>query len=107
MLGPLRDVSLIILLFPMCLCLLAPLALMGGMVYLTRRGRLALPDKLHRAHGFMRRVDEAVDKAGEKIAAPFIAADAQAGRARAQWNFIKRTFSKEQANDERTTSKSS
>ena len=103
MLGPLRDVSLIILLLPMCLCLLVPLAVMAGSAYLLRRGRLALPGQLHRAHGALRRVDEAVDKAGEKIAAPFIAAEVQAGRARAQWNFVKRSFAKEQANDERTT----
>lgn len=107
MLGPLRDVSLIILLLPMCLCLVVPLALMSGSAYLVRRGRLALPGKLHQAHGVLRRVDAAVDRAGEKIAAPFIAAEAQTSRVRAQWNSLKRSFKKEQATDDRTTSNSS
>lgn len=96
MLGPLRDVSLIILLFPMLLCLLVPIALTFGLAYVTRRGRLALPDKLHTLHGYMRRADEVVDKGGEKVAAPFIAAEARVTQLKAQFDQVKRQFTKEQ-----------
>lgn len=95
MIPALRDVSLIILLTPCLLCLLVPIAVMVGVNWLTRKGRLALPDKLHAAHRGLRKVDDLVDKAGEKAAAPFIAAETRSAQARAQWDNVKRQFSKE------------
>ena len=95
MIPALRDVSLIILLTPCLLCLLVPIALMAGINWLTRRGRRALPDKFHAAQRGLRKVDDVVDRAGEKIAAPFIAAESRSAQLKAQWQNIKRQFSRE------------
>ncbi len=95
MIPALRDVSLIILLTPCLLCLLVPIAVMVGVNWLTRKGRRALPDKLHAAQRGLRKVDEIVDRAGEKAAAPFIAAETRRAQVRAQWENLKRQFSKE------------
>jgi hypothetical protein len=95
MIPALRDVSLILLLTPCLLCLLIPIAVMVGMNWLTRKGRRALPDKLHAAQRGLRKVDDLVDKAGEKIAAPFITAESRSAQVKAQWQNVKRQFSKE------------
>jgi hypothetical protein len=95
MIPALRDVSLIILLTPCLLCLLVPIAVMVGVNWLTRKGRRALPDKFHAAHRGLRRVDEIVDRAGEKAAAPFIAAETRSAQIKAQWQKLKRQFSRE------------
>ena len=95
MIPALRDVSLIILLTPCLLCLLVPIAVMVGMNWLTRKGRRALPDTFHAAHRGLRKVDEIVDRAGEKAAAPFIAAETRTAQIKAQWQNLKRQFSKE------------
>ena len=95
MIPALRDVSLILLLTPCLLCLLVPIAVMVGVNWLTRKGRRALPDKLHAAQRGLRRVDGIVDRAGEKAAAPFIAAETRSAQAKAQWENLKRQFSKE------------
>jgi hypothetical protein len=95
MISALRDVSLIILLTPCLLCLLVPIAVMVGVNWLTRKGRRALPDKFHAAHRGLRRVDEIVDRAGEKAAAPFIAAETRSAQIKAQWQKLKRQFSRE------------
>ena len=95
MIPALRDVSLILLLTPCLLCLLVPIAVMVGVNWLTRKGRLALPDKLHAAQRGMRKVDAIVDRAGEKAAAPFIAAETRTAQIKAQWQNFKRQFSKE------------
>ncbi len=95
MIPALRDVSLILLLTPCLLCLLIPLAVLAGMNWLSYRGRRALPDKLHAAQRGMRKVDKMVDRAGEKVAAPFIAAESRSAQLKAQWQNLKRQFSKE------------
>ena len=95
MIPALRDVSLILLLTPCLLCLLIPIAVMVGMNWLTRKGRRALPDKFHAAQRGLRKVDAIVDRAGEKAAAPFIAAETRSAQIKAQWRNLKRQFSKE------------
>ena len=95
MIPALRDVSLIILLTPCLLCLLVPIAVMAGVNWLTRKGRRALPDKFHAAQRGLHKVDEIVDRAGEKAAAPFIAAETRSAQIKAQWQNLKRQFSKE------------
>jgi len=95
MIPALRDVSLIILLTPCLLCLLIPIAVMAGMNWLTHRGRRALPDKLHAAQRGLRKVDAIVDRAGEKVAAPFIAAETRSAKIKAQWKNNTRQYSKE------------
>jgi hypothetical protein len=95
MIPALRDVSLIILLTPCLLCLLIPIAVMAGVNWLTRTGRRALPDKLHAAQRGLRKIDALVDRAGEKAAAPFIAAESRSAQIKAQWQNLKRQFSKE------------
>ena len=95
MIPALRDVSLIILLTPCMICLLIPIAVMVGTNWLARQGRRALPDKLHAAHRGLRKVDAIVDRAGEKAAAPFIAAESRSAQIKAQWQNLKRQFSKE------------
>ena len=95
MIPALRDVSLILLLTPCLLCLLIPIAVMVGVNWLTRKGRVALPDKFHAAQRGLRKVDELVDRAGEKAAAPFIAAETRSAQIKAQWANLKRQFSKE------------
>ena len=95
MIPALRDVSLILLLTPCLLCLLVPIAVMAGVNWLTSKGRRALPDKFHAAQRGMRKVDAIVDRAGEKAAAPFIAAETRTAQIKAQWQNFKRQFSKE------------
>ena len=95
MIPALRDVSLILLLTPCLLCLLIPIAIMFGANWLMRQGRRALPDKLHAAQRGLREVDAIVDRAGEKAAAPFIAAESRRAQIQAQWQNFKRQFSKE------------
>jgi hypothetical protein len=95
MIPALRDVSLILLLTPCLLCLLIPLAALAGMNWLSYKGRRALPDKLHAVQRGMRKADELVDGAGEKVAAPFIMAESRSAQFKAQWQTIKRQFSKE------------
>ncbi len=95
MIPALRDVSLILLLTPCLLCLLVPIAVMVGVNWLTRKGRRALPDKFQAAQRGLRKVDAIVDRAGEKAAAPFIAAETRTAQIKAQWQNFKRQFSKE------------
>jgi hypothetical protein len=95
MIPALRDVSLIILLTPCLICLLIPIAVMVGVNWLTRQGRRALPDKLHAAQRGLRQVDEIVNRAGAKAAAPFIAAESRRAQIKAQWQNLRRQFSKE------------
>lgn len=95
MIPALRDVSLILLLTPCLVCLLIPIAVMVGVNWLTRQGRRALPDKLHAAQRGLRKVDEIVDRAGAKAVAPFIAAESRRAQIKAQWQNLKRQFSKE------------
>lgn len=95
MIPALRDVSLILLLTPCLICLLIPIAVLFGANWLTHRGRRALPDKFHAAHRGLRKVDEIVDRAGEKAAAPFIAAESRSAQIKAQWQNLKRQFLKE------------
>jgi len=95
MIPALRDVSLIWLLCPGLLCLLVPIAIMGGLAWVTRKGRLALRPKFQSALRGMQKIDAIVDKAGEKVAAPFVAAEARGAQVKAQADHIKRQFSKE------------
>ena len=95
MIPALRDVSLILLLTPCLACLLIPIAVMVGLNWLTRQGRRALPVKLHAVQRGLRQVDAIVDRAGAKIAAPFIAAELRRAQIQAQWQNLKRQFSKE------------
>ena len=72
MIPALRDVSLIILIVPMLLCLLVPLAILFGSVWLMGKGNKALRPKLQQAHRSMREVEQKVDRVGQRIANPFI-----------------------------------
>ncbi|CAG0936352.1 hypothetical protein TFLX_05222 [Thermoflexales bacterium] len=77
MLGPLRDASLIFLICPVMLCLLIPLALTAGAAYLFFRLRRGLPPKLNQVHLQAQRVNAAVNRAGAKVAEPFVSAEAK------------------------------
>lgn len=94
MLGSLRDVSLIILIVPMLLCLLIPLAILFGSNWALRQGRKALAPKWPKAHEMMRRIDEKVDRAGEKVAAPFMAAEKRVVTIKAWWHYLRKSGSK-------------
>jgi hypothetical protein len=94
MIPALRDVSLIWLLCPGLLCLLVPIAVMGGLAFVTRKGRLALPSKFQAAQRGLRKVDAIVDKAGEKVAAPFVAAETRSANLKARANYVRRRFGK-------------
>ncbi len=91
MLGALRDVSLIILIVPMLLCLLVPLAILFGSNWALRKGRKGLARQWPKAHEMMRRVDEQVDRAGEKIAAPLMTAEARVVTVKAWWRYLRKT----------------
>lgn len=90
MIPALRDVSLILLLTPCLLCLLIPIAVMVGLNWLTRKGRRALPDKFHAAHRGLRQIDAIVERAGVKVAAPFIAAETRGAQIKAQLKRLSR-----------------
>ena len=73
MIPALRDVSLIILIFPVMLCLLIPMAILFGSVWLTGKANKNLRPKLQSAHRSMREVEQKVDRAGQRIVKPFVA----------------------------------
>jgi hypothetical protein len=73
MIPALRDVSLIILIVPMLLCLLVPLAILFGSVWLMGKRNKALRPKLQSAHRSMREVERKIDRVGQRVANPFIA----------------------------------
>ena len=77
MLGSLRDASLIFLICPFMLCLLVPLALTAGTAYLFFRTRRALPPKLRLVRLQAQRVNDAVNRAGAKVADPLVSAEAK------------------------------
>lgn len=72
MIPALRDVSLIILIVPTLLCLLIPLAILFGSVWLMGKANKGLRPKMQTAHRSMREVERKVDRAGERIVRPFI-----------------------------------
>ena len=94
MIPALRDVSLICLIVPTMLCLLIPLALLFGTNWLLRKGRRALPPRLQSVHQTLRRVDAAVDRAGEKVVRPFVAAEARVVTTRTWWRKLWQPISK-------------
>jgi hypothetical protein len=73
MIPALRDVSLIILIFPVMLCLLIPAAILFGSVWLAGKANKNLRPKLQSAHRSMREVEQQVDRVGQRIVKPFIA----------------------------------
>ncbi len=85
MIPALRDVSLIILIVPMMLCLLVPLAMVGGSVFLLHKGNKGLRPKLQQAHRSMRAVEAKVDQASNKVASPFISIEAKWIHAKTFW----------------------
>jgi hypothetical protein len=72
MLPALRDISLIILIVPMLLCLLIPLALLGGSTWLLHKGGRALRPRLQTVHRTLQQVDDRVDQASHKVISPFV-----------------------------------
>ncbi len=90
----LRDISLIILIVPTMLCLMVPLAILIGSNWLMRKGRTALPPKFDTAYQALRKIDEKVDQAGEKIAKPFIAAEMRTIMIKTWWHHLRRGGSK-------------
>jgi hypothetical protein len=95
MIPALRDVSLIILLTPCLLCMLVPLAALGGSVWLAHKGTRALPGAFKTVDKQVKRTTDVVNKAGDRLAAPFIAAESRTARWQAQWRHIRRQFLKE------------
>jgi hypothetical protein len=85
MIPALRDVSLIILIVPMLLCLLIPLAILGGSVYLMGKGNQALRPKLQQAHRAMRGVEAKVDRVSHQVAKPFISLEMKWVQAQTFW----------------------
>jgi hypothetical protein len=73
MIPALRDVSLIILIIPVMLCLLIPAAILFGSVWLMGKANKGLRPKLQTAHRSMREVEQKVDRVGQRIVNPFIA----------------------------------
>jgi len=95
MIPALRDVSLIILIVPCMICLLVPLAILLGTNWALRKGRKGLKPKLQSAQQVMHKIDEKVDRAGEKIASPFIAAEANSVKMRTWWRHLQQQFTKD------------
>ena len=95
MIPPLRDVALIILLVPMLLCLLIPLALLFATNWLMLKSRRALPSKLQSVHRSMQRVNQGVDKAGEKVASPFIWIETRGEILKTWWRGLRRRRAKQ------------
>ena len=91
MIPALRDVSLICFIVPTMLCLLIPLALLFGANWALGKGRRALPSKLQSAHQTLRRVDAAVDRAGEKVVGPFVSAEVRVAKTQTWWRKWRRS----------------
>ena len=76
------------------LCLLIPLALFGGSVYLMGKGNKALRPKLQQAHRSMREVERKVDGVSNQIAKPFIALEMRWVRVQTFWRGLNRKRTK-------------
>jgi hypothetical protein len=81
----LRDISLIILIVPTCLCLLVPAAIVFGAWWGVRRTRRALPPVFLKARTGVRRTRDAIDAATQTITRPIYAGETQSARWRAMW----------------------
>ncbi|HZY44115.1 MAG TPA: hypothetical protein VFF70_05120 [Anaerolineae bacterium] len=73
MISALRDVSLILLIFPVMLCLLIPIGILFGSVWLTGKANKNLRPKVQSAHRSMREVERKVDRVGQRIVRPLVA----------------------------------
>src|SRR5512141_1293195 len=86
MIPALRDVSLIILIVPTMLCLLIPLVILGGSVWLMGKGNKALRPKLQLAHHSLRKIESRVDRVTNQIAKPFISLEMLWVQVRTFWS---------------------
>lgn len=86
MIPALRDVSLIILIIPTLLCLLIPLVILGGSVWLMGKGNKALRPKLQSAHRLLRKIEGRVDGVTDQIAKPFISLEMRWVQIRTFWS---------------------
>jgi len=87
-LGVARDISLIILIVPACLCALLPAAMAFGAWYLTRRTRLALPPRIRAARSVVRRSRDAIDRGTGLVTKPIYFYETQSARLRAMWRTL-------------------
>ena len=97
MLGPLRDVSIIILVCQGMLCLIIPLALMGGLAYVSYRTHRALPSKFQLVQTQAQRMNKGVDQAGAKIISSLAAAEAKYTRTETLLRGLFRSTKKDQS----------
>jgi hypothetical protein len=84
-----RDISLIILIVPACLCALVPAAMVFGAWWVTRRVRFALPPRIRQARSAVRRSRDALDRATGMMTRPVVYGHTQSARARAIWRSLK------------------
>ena len=77
MLTSVTAVAIIILAVEAMLCLMIPLALTAGMAYLMFRTRRFLPPKLQLVRLQARRVNDAVNQAGQAITGSLASAEAK------------------------------
>lgn len=86
--GVARDISLIILIVPTCLCALLPAAMAFGAWYVTRRAHLALRPRLRSARTAVRRSRDAIDRGTELATRPIYFYETQAARWKAMWRAL-------------------
>ena len=89
-LGVARDISLIILICPLLICLLAPAAIVFGSWWVMRRTRRALPPRFQQARGLIRRTRDGLDGATRAFSAPIFFFETQAARMRAMRRSLRR-----------------
>ena len=94
-LGVARDISLIILICPMLICLLIPAAIAFGSWWAVRRTCRALPPRFQQARGLMRRARDGLDGATRVFSAPIFFYETQVARMRAMRRSLRRSHLEE------------
>ncbi|HEY4687788.1 MAG TPA: hypothetical protein VIK33_00625 [Anaerolineae bacterium] len=91
-----RDISIIILIVPTCLCALLPAALVFGSWWVMRRVNRGVPPRLRSVRGGIRRTRDAIDGMTRVATRPIFFGETQSARLRAMWRAVLRPFRERQ-----------
>jgi len=80
-----RDISLILLLVPTCLCALVPAAMAFGAWYVAYRVNRSLPPRIRSGRSLVQRLRDVTDRATGVVTRPIYAGEMQSARLRAMW----------------------
>jgi hypothetical protein len=84
-LGVARDISLILLMVPACLCAMLPAAIVFGSWWGVRKVRRGLPRAFRTARSGVRRTRDGIDGATRVITRPIFFGESWSARLRAMW----------------------